>query len=267
MVCPICFAEEDVIVMESWAGAFHSACVHGACAPCLATWVDALVPSCRKNMMLRVPCFDPSCKKFMPNSVACHVSALARGLARQVDQDPLLDNEHMQECPICCSYIGPLLVHKGDAACEDCWEKFVDHQLPRCRAARALECQTFTHQPMAAAIACRTSSAARHFKKQLQRREKLQDNILFPKALQVDCPQPGCVGLGYLGVETIMCFICEHQWASPTLEEAASTGELPSEVKKCPSCSWPIEKNGGCDHMTCRCGHEFFWTTLLPYRR
>jgi ariadne-1 len=41
---------------------------------------------------------------------------------------------------------------------------------------------------------------------------------------------------------------------------------LGEAMKKCPSCGEHIIKNGGCDHMTCRCRHEFFWSTLLPYR-
>jgi hypothetical protein len=37
-------------------------------------------------------------------------------------------------------------------------------------------------------------------------------------------------------------------------------------TKACPKCHQRIEKNQGCDHMTCRCGYEFYWTTLQPYR-
>lgn len=39
-------------------------------------------------------------------------------------------------------------------------------------------------------------------------------------------------------------------------------------TKACPRCKGDIEKNGGCDHMTCRrpgCGYEFYWSTLKPY--
>ncbi|CAG8574124.1 572_t:CDS:2, partial [Gigaspora rosea] len=32
-----------------------------------------------------------------------------------------------------------------------------------------------------------------------------------------------------------------------------------SRLKQCPNCVSRIEKNEGCDHMTCRCGHQFCW--------
>ncbi|CAJ1936565.1 unnamed protein product [Cylindrotheca closterium] len=34
------------------------------------------------------------------------------------------------------------------------------------------------------------------------------------------------------------------------------------EVCRCPSCSFVIVKNGGCDHMTCFCGTEFSWAKV-----
>ena len=36
--------------------------------------------------------------------------------------------------------------------------------------------------------------------------------------------------------------------------------------KKCPKCGWSIEKNEGCNHMTCRlCHHEFCWLCFQNY--
>lgn len=32
-----------------------------------------------------------------------------------------------------------------------------------------------------------------------------------------------------------------------------------AHLKYCPQCRFAIEKNDGCNHMTCRCGHEFDW--------
>jgi len=103
----------------------------------------------------------------------------------------------------------------------------------------------------------------------LSRRRHIKANELFPAEMQVECPRAECLGLGYLGFDTVMCFMCEHQWIAdgdppqPDIGEELLAGEL---MKKCPSCSAPIVKNGGCNHMTCRCKHEFYWSTLLPYR-
>jgi hypothetical protein len=39
-------------------------------------------------------------------------------------------------------------------------------------------------------------------------------------------------------------------------------------IKKCPKCDVNIEKNDGCDHMTCnKCKYEFCWSTLKKYQK
>lgn len=35
-------------------------------------------------------------------------------------------------------------------------------------------------------------------------------------------------------------------------------------VKRCPSCKTPIDKNGGCRYMACRCSRAFCWNCLKP---
>jgi hypothetical protein len=108
---------------------------------------------------------------------------------------------------------------------------------------------------------------AQKLQSDLQWRTVLQKNVLYPACAQVDCPIPTCVGLGYLGHDTVMCFICEHQWpADSGTKPSDAIDILTSSTKACPRCKEHIEKNGGCDHMTCRCGYEFWWSTLKPYR-
>ena len=38
-----------------------------------------------------------------------------------------------------------------------------------------------------------------------------------------------------------------------------------AQYKQCPSCKFWVSKNEGCDHMTCRCGHEFCYKCGAEY--
>jgi len=71
----------------------------------------------------------------------------------------------------------------------------------------------------------------------------------------------------------VFCLKCSRDWtlhADADCQSVEEKGRNESDVlsenykKKmchaCPSCSSPIEKNGGCPHMTCRkCDYEFCW--------
>ena len=36
------------------------------------------------------------------------------------------------------------------------------------------------------------------------------------------------------------------------------------DLRLCPSCDAPVQKNGGCNHIRCRCGADFQWSRAKP---
>ncbi|EZG81600.1 IBR domain protein [Gregarina niphandrodes] len=73
---------------------------------------------------------------------------------------------------------------------------------------------------------------------------------------------------------TVMCFVCgeeDHRpvpcemmldWQRRNQEDCPNILWVLINAKNCPQCRHPIEKNQGCMHMTCRCGHQFCWLCL-----
>jgi len=184
------------------------------------------------------------------------------------------------ECVICRQPSWALLLNPcGHGACQSCWGIWAESQIPGCQAQRrdagpcfAPECQVSVSTPLMRVLEAQSSPLLSFVSKPMvAQRRRLRSNPNFPAAVQVDCRQAGCWGLGYLGFDTVMCFICEHQWSPedggvPVPVDVNVEEVMGVKVKKCPKCNEYIEKNGGCDHMTCRCGYEFWWSTLAPYR-
>ena len=71
-----------------------------------------------------------------------------------------------------------------------------------------------------------------------------------------------------------MRMTCEHakkirdaQSKISEKERKANEEWLKKHTKPCPQCKFPIERNGGCRHITCqKCKHEFCWVCLKKYR-
>ena len=162
----------------------------------------------------------------------------------------------------------------GCVACRACVSRWVRDQLVHSRRAKALRVQCFGCPKMLPQAIVLEVPEAAALADALERRYVLERNPLFPAPQQVNCRQPDCVGIGYLGYETVMCFLCEDQFS---MDEAAAFDdptkfELDGDrIRPCPNCKTPIMKDGGCDHMTCRhakggCGHEWWWSTGKPLR-
>jgi len=269
-------------------------CGHATCEDCWKTFAEKQIPECQHSRRLRPHCFNPLCNDAMSAGIFAHICTLSAEVsifADHVDRDVKRLQQTASEilmwasapcqagpiCTICNERCFALLVNTecGHAACEQCWSIWVETQLPRCRDEKQPFLRCLGERCQAAVVAsiwsnsCSCSDEVLGLERLFERRRSLQKNCLYPPAMQIDCPCEGCLGLGYRGFDTVMCFMCEHQWIADSGEPAATNmgelldGEL---IKQCPKCGEYIMKNGGCDHMTCRCKHEFRWTTLKPWR-
>ncbi|KAF7640124.1 RBR-type E3 ubiquitin transferase [Meloidogyne graminicola] len=78
----------------------------------------------------------------------------------------------------------------------------------------------------------------------------------------------------------IFCFQCLQQWHRPVpcdilkqwhkkcCDEVETLKWLNANTNDCPKCKAIIQKDGGCNHMTCRnlsCGFQFCWLCLGPW--
>jgi hypothetical protein len=98
------------------------------------------------------------------------------------------------------------------------------------------------------------------------------------------CPMPDCLYMGFVLSNDcteackvscplcsgVSCKACATPWTRGYFQHSGLTCEKYSDaefeqwkvlkfVQHCTNCKAPIEKNGGCDHMHCRCGFNFFW--------
>ncbi|CAA7260706.1 unnamed protein product [Cyclocybe aegerita] len=87
------------------------------------------------------------------------------------------------------------------------------------------------------------------------------------------------LGLGLQGKEHKFCFGCpiesDHRpvvcgvakmWLKKCRDDSETANWIKSNTKECSNCQSTIEKNGGCNHMTCKkCKHEFCWVCMGPW--
>lgn len=104
------------------------------------------------------------------------------------------------------------------------------------------------------------------------------------------CPHPGCtkivmagagvsnVKCGPGGCGNAFCFRCGEEahapadcdelakWVEKCQNESETANWILANTKRCPKCTTRIEKNQGCNHMSCsQCKYEFCWMCMGPW--
>jgi len=192
-------------------------------------------------------------------------------------------------CEICfCETAMAGVVPCGHSYCLDCWRRFVSLAVEEgkgCLELRcpAVECGERLRSDQVLRMCASPPLAERY-------RRFVIDAFVEEHHSRKWCPGAGCsfaserpAARASVRCECGMtwCFDCsndDHQpvpcacvqkWQKKQLDEGNDIQWIMANTKPCPKCNNPIEKNGGCMHMTCRkpggCGHEFCWICMSDW--
>jgi ariadne-1 len=83
-----------------------------------------------------------------------------------------------------------------------------------------------------------------------------------------DCWHGFCWGCGEEAHRPVSCDTV-RPWLEKNKSDSETANWVLANTKHCPKCRRPIEKNQGCNHMTCRapCYHQFCWLCSDPWNR
>ena len=189
------------------------------------------------------------------------------------------------ECDICCSDIdveSAVAVSCGHSFCSDCWRQYFKVKIEEegmnitnlnCMAKG---CKTKVDLSTVSRVLGNTSPA---FKKYMKH---LMNAYVKTLPLIAWCPGPNCeralkISMGNSKIAVTceckhsFCFNCgmePHQpatcamlinWKKKVADDSETFNWLSANTKLCPKCNNPVEKNGGCNHISCKCGAHFCW--------
>ncbi|KAJ5086886.1 hypothetical protein NUU61_008193 [Penicillium alfredii] len=91
---------------------------------------------------------------------------------------------------------------------------------------------------------------------------KKRDLRRIVPTVQCACSHEFCHGCSLPDHQPAPCTLVK-MWIKKCEDDSETSNWISANTKECPRCQSTIEKNGGCNHMTCRkCKHEFCWMCM-----
>ncbi|CAF4177622.1 unnamed protein product [Rotaria sordida] len=206
-------------------------------------------------------------------------------------------NESTNICSICCSDEQKEMfsLECKHTFCNDCWKDYLINQIINEGHAQTIVCPDFQCEILVNDETITKFLDDNEFVKHIYAKIILNSYIdNNPRARW--CPGKNC---GYIinatsltsaynyaqlitcdHCQTSFCFQCAQPWHDPIkcilllhwnkklLDDSNTIVWLKVNTKICPKCKVNIEKDGGCNHMTCRnCRHEFCWLCFGKWSR
>jgi len=190
--------------------------------------------------------------------------------------------KYTAECPQCYDDFNELNLFGlacGHRTCRSCWRDYLEYKCKigvaglnsKCNHAK---CSLLVPESVWEMLLPKTSMLKRQ-RWQLKAFVDSQSNIKWCPG--TDCPN-AVYNKGGDGTEVectckmTFCFVClgvahrpvtckwARRWTIKCSSEAENATWILANTKRCPKCDTQIEKNQGCNHMTCsNCKHDFCW--------
>ncbi|KAK3319805.1 hypothetical protein B0T19DRAFT_445599 [Cercophora scortea] len=215
----------------------------------------------------------------------------AAGLAQVSASPPKLEVIPGFMCDICCEDeegLQTFAIKCGHRYCADCYRHYLSQKIKEEGEAARIQCP---------ADGCNLIIDARSLDLLVTPELRTRYHELLNRTYVEDkdqlkwCPAPDCQNAIECQVKkkdldkvvpTVSC-LCSHRfcfgcilndhqpapcelvkrWLKKCADDSETANWISANTKECPKCNSTIEKNGGCNHMTCRkCKHEFCWMCM-----
>uniref|UniRef100_A0A7E4VR74 RBR-type E3 ubiquitin transferase n=1 Tax=Panagrellus redivivus TaxID=6233 RepID=A0A7E4VR74_PANRE len=191
-------------------------------------------------------------------------------------------------CTVCFDNLPLLGLTCKHGFCSDCWNgyltsRFAENPEPYAPCPHP-DCDMVVDDECALKFLV-SPAAQRSYKR------KVTNSFVECNNLLRNCPAPDCekvIKVPHAECRAVICdcgmcfcFACSMEWHEPVTcellkkwqkkcsDDSETSNWLNANTKDCPKCHVTIEKDGGCNHMTCRsqtCKHEFCWMCLGPWK-
>ncbi|KAL4158608.1 hypothetical protein PRNP1_004384 [Phytophthora ramorum] len=176
-------------------------------------------------------------------------------------QAPVIPDGTKVDCNICCDEYPAHEVFGmgcGHVYCLNCWKPYLSLKIQEGPICVTTTCPAHGCKEVVSDIIFKKIVNPEDYRKYA--RYLLRSFVDINKGVKW-CPSPGCskaiTSAGGLSSVTCTCG-CEK-----CRNESETANWILANTKKCPKCSVRIEKNQGCNHMTCRsCNYEFCWICM-----
>jgi ariadne-1 len=187
-------------------------------------------------------------------------------------------------CPICYDEVDSMLsMPCGHAFCYECWGEFCANAIDEGTACVCTTCpqagckEVVTEEEFSKVLAETNPTLMAKFSN-FQLKAFVESNPMTRWCPGAGCERVACATLDEIKVVSCdtcpasFCLVCGEEPHSPSIckdlakwnekcrNESETANWILANTKSCPKCVSRIEKNQGCNHMTCqRCKFEFCW--------